>query len=198
MYKKVCDRFIEDSRKFIVADTLDPEVSNEPMLMGPVITADSKRFILSMIETGVKEGATLALDGRDMRVPGCESGHFVGPTVFVDVRPGMEIHRTEIFGPVVVILKVNSLDEAIRIINEHQYANACSIYTRNGYYARKFKLEAQCGMIGVNVGIPAPVPFLPFGGMDKSMMCDIKMQGRSAIDFFTEDKIVVERYWQED
>ena len=109
----------------------------------------------------------------------------------------MEIHKTEIFGPVVVILKADSLDEAIKIINGHRYANACSIYTQNGYYARKFKLEARCGMIGVNVGIPAPVPFLPFGGMSDSMICDIKMQGKSAINFFTEDKIVVERYWPE-
>jgi malonate-semialdehyde dehydrogenase (acetylating)/methylmalonate-semialdehyde dehydrogenase len=118
--------------------------------------------------------------------------------VFTDVKPGMEIHKTEIFGPVVVMLKAESLDEAIEIINNHQYANAASIYTQNGYYARKFKLEAQCGMIGVNVGIPAPVACLPFGGMRSSMMSDIKMQGRAAISFFTQDKIVTERYWEED
>jgi len=197
MHDAVCERFVEDSKKFIVADPLDSKVADESMLMGPVISANSKKFILDMIETGVAEGATLALDGRGISIPGCEKGHFVGPTVFTDVKPGMEIHRTEIFSPVVVILKAHSLDEAIKIINDHQYANACSIYTQNGYYARKFKLEAQCGMIGVNVGIPAPVPSLPFGGMSNSMICDIKMQGKSAIDFFTEDKIVVERYWPE-
>ena len=198
MYEKVCKRFVEDSKEFIVANPLDPEVAEEAMLMGPVITAKSKRFILDMIETGIKEGATLALDGRDVRIPGCENGYFIGPTVFTDVRVGMEIHKTEIFAPVVVILKVETLDEAINIINDHQYANACSIYTQNGYYARKFKLEAQCGMIGVNVGIPAPVPFLPFGGMDDSMVCDIKMQGKSALNFYTHDKVIVERYWQEE
>jgi len=198
MYEKVCTRFVEDSKKFIVANPLDPKVAEEAMLMGPVITAKSKRFILDMIETGIKEGATLSLDGRDIQIPGCENGHFIGPTVFTDVRPGMEIHKTEIFAPVVVILKADTLDEAINIINDHQYANACSIYTQNGYYARKFKLEAQCGMIGVNVGIPAPVPFLPFGGMDDSMVCDVKMQGKSALSFFTHDKVIVERYWQED
>ena len=137
------------------------------------------------------------LDGRNVAIAGCQNGHFVGPTVFTDVTPGMEIHKTEIFSPVVVIIRAETLDEAIQIINEHQYANACSIYTQNGYYARKFKLEAQCGMIGVNVGIPAPVPFLPFGGMDNSMICDIKMQGKSAISFFTENKVIVERYWDE-
>ncbi len=197
MYDTICERFVEDSKKFIVANPLDPKVADESMLMGPVISANSKKFILDMIETGAAEGATLALDGRDISIPGCEKGHFVGPTVFTDVKPGMEIHKTEIFGPVVVILKADSLDEAIKIINDHQYANACSIYTQNGYYARRFKLEAECGMIGVNVGIPAPVPFLPFGGMGDSMICDIKMQGKSAINFFTEDKTIVERYWPE-
>jgi malonate-semialdehyde dehydrogenase (acetylating)/methylmalonate-semialdehyde dehydrogenase len=196
-YEKVCTRFVEDSREFIVANPLDPHVAEESMLMGPVITAESKQFILGMIDTGVREGATLALDGRDISIPGCEHGHMIGPTVFTDVKPGMEIHKTEIFGPVVVILKADTLEQAIRIINDHQYANAASIYTQNGYYARKFKLEVMCGMIGVNVGIPAPVPFLPFGGMDNSMICDIKMQGMSAIRFFTENKVVIERYWPE-
>jgi len=198
MHKTICDRFIEDSKKFIVANPLDPKVEDEAMLMGPVISAQSKQFILDMIETGVKEGATLALDGRDISIPGGEKGHYIGPTVFTEVKPGMEIHKAEIFGPVVVILKAQSLNEAINIINDHQYSNACSIYTQNGYYARQFRLEAKCGMIGVNVGIPAPVPFLPFGGMDNSMICDIKMQGTSAIGFFTENKVVVERYWPED
>ena len=198
MYEKVCKKFVEDSRKFIVANPLDPAVAQEPMLMGPVISAQSKKFILDMIDKGIAEGATLALDGRNLKIPGCENGHFVGPTVFTDVTPGMEIHKTEIFGPVVVILQAASLDEAIGIINNHQYANACSIYTQNGHYARKFKLEAKCGMIGINVGIPAPVPFLSFGGMYDSMICDIKMQGASAIRFYTENKVVVERYWDED
>jgi malonate-semialdehyde dehydrogenase (acetylating)/methylmalonate-semialdehyde dehydrogenase len=197
MYSTICERFIEDSKKFIVANPLDPKGENEPMLMGPVIHADAKQFILDLIETGVKEGATLALDGRGIEIPGCENGYFIGPTVFTDVKPGMKIHQTEIFGPVVSIMKVDSLDEAIKIINGHPYANAASIYTQNGYYARKFKLEVECGMIGVNVGIPAPVPFLPFGGMKESMICDIKMQGRPAIDFFTENKVIVERFWRE-
>ena len=198
MYEKVWKKFVEDSNKFTVANPLDPKFADEAMLMGPVITAKAKKFILDMIEIGIKEGATLALDGRDITIPGCEKGHFIGPTVFTDVKPGMEIHKTEIFAPVVVILKADSLDQAIKIINDHQYANACSIYTQNGYYARKFKLQAKCGMIGINVGIPAPVPFLPFGGMDNSMICDIKMQGKSAIAFYTENKVIVERYWNEE
>ncbi len=197
MYKKVCQEFVKASKEVIAANPLDPKVADEEMVMGPVISAKSKKFILEMIEKGVKEGATLALDGRDLVVPGCEKGHFVGPTVFTDVKPGMEIHNTEIFGPVVVILKADTLDEAINIINEHQYGNGASIYTQNGYWARKFKLETECGMIGINVGIPAPVAYLPFGGMKESQYADIKAQGKAIIDFYTEDKIIIERYWPE-
>jgi len=198
MYNTICERFIAESKKIIVANPLDPNVADESLVMGPAISAQAKKFILDMIETGIKEGATLALDGRNINIPGCEKGHFVGPTIFTDVKPQMQIHKTEIFGPVVSIIKVNSLDQAIETINSHQYANAASIYTQNGYFARKFKLEVQCGMIGINIGIPAPVASLPFGGMKNSMLCDIKMQSKAAIDFYTEDKIITERYWQED
>jgi malonate-semialdehyde dehydrogenase (acetylating)/methylmalonate-semialdehyde dehydrogenase len=198
MYRAVCDRFVAASRQVIVADPLDPRVAGETMVMGPVISAKSKRFILDMIDAGVKEGATLALDGRGVKPPaGCEKGHFIGPTVFIDVEPGMQIHRTEIFGPVVVVLKAGSLAEAIRIINSLEYANGASIYTQNGYWARTFKLEVDCGMIGVNIGIPAPVAYLPFGGMKASLLSDIKAQGKAVINFFTEDKVITERYWPE-
>ncbi len=195
MYQRVCEAFVKASKEVITADPLDPQVAQEAMVMGPVISAKSKAFILKMIETGIKEGASLALDGRDLQVPGCEQGHFIGPTVFTDVSPGMDIHSTEIFGPVVVMLKADSLDQAIQIINDHPYGNGASIYTQNGYWARKFKIEVDCGMIGVNVGIPAPVSCLPFGGMKDSLFADIKAQGKSVVNFFTEEKIITERYW---
>jgi malonate-semialdehyde dehydrogenase (acetylating)/methylmalonate-semialdehyde dehydrogenase len=198
MYKTVCDKFVEASAGVLVADPLDPKVADEAMVMGPVISAQARRFILDMIAAGVEEGAALALDGRDIVVAGCEKGHFVGPTVFVDVKCGMKIHRTEIFGPVVVILKAQNLDEAIQIINDHEYGNGASIYTQNGHWARRFKLEVDCGMIGINVGIPAPVAQLPFGGMKNSLFSDIKAQGKAIINFFTEDKIITERYWPQD
>jgi len=197
MYKTICEKFIAASQEVIVGDPLDPKFAEEPMVMGPVISAKAKKFILCMIEKGVKEGATLRLDGRNIVVPGCEKGYFIGPTVFTDVKPGMEIHKTEIFGPVVVMLKADSLDEAIKIINDLQYGNGASIYTQNGYFARKFKLETECGMIGINIGIPAPVAYLPFGGMKASRFADIKAQGKAIINFFTEDKIITERYWLE-
>jgi malonate-semialdehyde dehydrogenase (acetylating)/methylmalonate-semialdehyde dehydrogenase len=196
-YAAVVKAFVEASRTVIVADPLDPAVTKEEMVMGPVISARAKAFIHRMIATGVREGATLALDGRGVSVKGRETGHFVGPTVFTNVKPGMEIHRTEVFGPVVCMMQAASLDEAIRIINGLEYGNGASIYTQNGYYARKFKLETDVGMIGINVGIPAPVACLPFGGMKASLLADIKAQGREVIDFFTHSRIVTERYWKE-
>ncbi|MDR0720765.1 MAG: CoA-acylating methylmalonate-semialdehyde dehydrogenase [Treponema sp.] len=198
IYKKICDEFVKASKEVIVTNPLDPEVAEEEMVMGPVISAKAKQFILDMIDKGVQEGATLLLDGRGLTVPGYEKGHFVGCTVFADVKPGMQIHRTEIFGPVVSIMKVNNLDEAIKIINDHEYGNGASIYTQNGYYVRKFKLETNAGMLGINVGIPAPVAYLPFGGMKNSQMADIKAQGKAVINFYTEDKIITERFWEEE
>jgi malonate-semialdehyde dehydrogenase (acetylating)/methylmalonate-semialdehyde dehydrogenase len=197
VYRDVCRRFVEASRDVLVADPLAPKVAGEAMVMGPVISAKAKSFILGMIQAGIDEGATLALDGRNFKVPGCERGYFIGPTVFTDVKPGMNIHKTEIFGPVVVIMKADTLDEAIHIINHHEYGNGASIYTQNGYFARRFKLETKVGMIGINVGIPAPVAQLPFGGMRASMMSDTKAQGKAVISFFTDLKVISERYWQE-
>ena len=197
VYDEVCERLVEACKKVTVANPLDDAVANESMVVGPVISAKAKQFVLDMIATGVKEGARLLLDGRNVRVAGCEKGHFIGPTIFGEVKPGMAIHRTEIFGPVVVVLQADSLDQAIQILNDHEYGNGASIYTQSGYFARRFKLEVECGMIGVNVGIPAPVAHLPFGGMKASQFSDIKAQGRAVIDFFTEPKVITERFWPE-
>ena len=198
IHQQVCDAFVKASQELTVANPLAPEVSNDPMVMGPVISASAKQRILEMIEKGTTEGATLAYDGRNVRVPGCDGGYFLGPVVFTDVEPGMEIHTTELFGPVVVVLKAATLDDAIHIINEHSYGNGASIYTQNGHWASRFKLETHAGMIGINVGIPAPIAALPFGGVKDSQLSETKTQGTSAIRFFTEEKIVTERYWPED
>ena len=193
-YQEICTKFVEASKKVIVANPSDPKVSDEAMIMGPVISQRAEEKILGLIEDGIKEGATLALDGRGVVVKGCEKGHFIGPTVFIDVKPGMKIHSTEIFGPVVVILKADTLDEAIRVINDHEYGNVASIYTQDSYNARKFKLGTEAGMIGINTGIPDPVANLPFGGMKASLFADIKAQGKEVVNFFTETRIVMERY----
>ena len=196
-YEEVCRRLVEACGQLVVANPLDPKVAENPMVMGPVISAKARKFIYEMIETGIKEGARLALDGRGVQPPGCDGGHYVGPTVFTDVRPGMAIHATEIFGPVVVVLPAADFEESVEILNEHPYGNGASIYTQSGYWARRFKLEVECGMIGINVGIPAPVAQLPFGGMKSSQFSMVKAQGRSVIDFFTERKVITERYWPE-
>jgi len=197
-YDQVIDKFVEASRDVIVADPLDPKVANESMVCGPVISHRAKQRIHDLVEAGLSEGATLALDGRGVVVKDRENGHYIGPTVFVDVKPGMSIHREEIFGPVAVILMVDVLDEAIEIINNHQFGNGASIYTQSGHAARKFKIETEAGMIGVNVGIPAPVAYLPFGGMRSSQFADIKAQGRAVVNFFTQDKIITERFWPDE
>ena len=197
IHEELVPKYIQAAKDVIVANPLDPKVAKEQMVMGPVISAEAKQFVEEMIETGVKEGANLVLDGRGLEVPGCENGHFLGTSVFTDVKEGMEIHNVEIFGPVQSIMNVDTLDEAIQIINNHAYGNGCSLYTQNGYWARKFKLKAQCGMIGINVGIPAPVACLPFGGMKDSVFADIKAQGKEVLSFFTEKKIVTERFWAE-
>jgi malonate-semialdehyde dehydrogenase (acetylating)/methylmalonate-semialdehyde dehydrogenase len=197
MYRNVCTSFVAEAKKVVVANPLDPAVAGEPVVMGPVISAKAKAFIGKMIEAGVQEGAKLVLDGRGLSVPGCENGHFIGPTVFTEVKPGSTLHRTEIFGPVVAIIKADTLDEAIGIINDGEYGNGASIYTQNGFWARKFKLDVDAGMIGINVGIPAPVAQLPFGGMKASLMSDIKTQGKAIIDFYTTSKVVTERYLDE-
>jgi malonate-semialdehyde dehydrogenase (acetylating)/methylmalonate-semialdehyde dehydrogenase len=194
-YRAVVPRFVEAARHIAVDNPLRPELVEEELVVGPLISAAAKRRVEGLIQTGVSEGATLLLDGRGVQVPGCEGGHFVGPTVLADVRPGMTVEQTEIFGPVVIVMKVESLDEALAAINNHPYGNGASIYTQSGFHARKFKLEARAGMIGINVGIPAPVAYLPFGGMKASLFADIKAQGRDVIDFFTERKTVTERYW---
>jgi malonate-semialdehyde dehydrogenase (acetylating)/methylmalonate-semialdehyde dehydrogenase len=198
MYDEICERFVEDSKKLQLANALDPAHENNPMLLGPVISQKAKDTILQLIQDGVDEGATLALDGRGVTVEGSEGGYYIGPTVFTDVKPGMKIHNTEIFGPVVVILKAKDLDDAIEIVNGHEYGNGASIYTQNGYWARKFKLEVEAGMIGVNVGIPAPVAMLPFGGLKNSQWAQIKAQGKAIVEFYTEDKVITERYFSEE
>jgi malonate-semialdehyde dehydrogenase (acetylating)/methylmalonate-semialdehyde dehydrogenase len=196
-YDEVVARFVEAARAVKMGNPLDPRFADEEMVLGPVISAQAKKRIEQLIQIGVDEGATLALDGRGATVAGCEGGHYIGPTVLTDVKPGMEVEKTEIFAPVVVIMKFATLDDAIAAINNHQYGNGASIYTQNGYYARRFKLETKAGMIGINIGIPAPVAYLPFGGSKASQQADIKCQGKEVINFFTEKVIVTERYWDE-
>lgn len=161
--------------------------------MGPVITEASRRRVLSYIESGCGHGARLLLDGRVRKLP--ERGYFLGPTVFDEVRPDMAIACDEIFGPVMSILRCSDLDDAIGLINATPYGNSAIIYTQSGAASRHFSRNVNCGEVGVNVGLAAPMAFFPFGGRKESFFGVLHGQGQDAVDFFTDKKIVIERWW---
>ena len=188
-YEPLRERFVKAAAKIKVGDPLD-----ESAQMGPVISKQHQQRVLRHIEQGVKDGAKLLLDGRQVTVPGCEEGYFVGPTVLDGVTPEMAIAREEVFGPVIGILRVGSLDEAIEVIDANPYGNASSIFTASGGAAREFKYRVKCGNIGVNVGVAAPMAFFPFGGRKDSFFGDLHGQGQDGIDFLTEKKVVITRW----
>jgi malonate-semialdehyde dehydrogenase (acetylating)/methylmalonate-semialdehyde dehydrogenase len=163
--------------------------------MGPVITAKARDRTFDYIDSGVKEGAKLLLDGRKVKVEGHEKGFFVGPTIFNDVTAEMRIAQEEIFGPVMSVIKVESYEEALDIIHASPFGNASSIFTSSGGWARRFSYEVQTGNVGINIGIAAPVAHFPFSGMKDSFFGDLHGQGRDAIRFFTEDKVVITRWF---
>ncbi|HAZ04777.1 MAG TPA: methylmalonate-semialdehyde dehydrogenase (CoA acylating) [Marinilabiliales bacterium] len=165
--------------------------------MGPVITAESRTRIESLIQKGIDEGCSLLLDGRNTQIEGHEKGHFIKPTILSDIKPGSETYSTEIFGPVLSITHAESLDEAIGIVNQGQYGNAACIFTQSGSAARKFRHDAIAGNIGVNIGIAAPMAFFPFSGWKESFFGDLHGQSRHAVEFYTQTKVVIERWHDE-
>ncbi len=169
----------------------------EDVQMGPVISPQSRERIEGWIEKGEKEGARVVVDGRGARIKGYERGNFVRPTILFDVKPESQVARTEIFGPVLGIMRVNTLDEAIQLVNSGQYGNMACLFTTSGAAARKFRYEAQAGNIGINVGIAAPMAFFPFTGWKDSFFGDLHGQGMDAVEFFTQKKVVVERWPKE-
>lgn len=187
------DRFIaamlEASKKLTVGDGLDETIG-----MGPLISEKQKQTVLGYIEKGLAEGATLLLDGRGVKVPGGENGYFVGPTVFDNVTPEMTIAREEIFGPVLSIMKVDSMEQAMEIMAASPFGNATSIFTSSGKAARDFVYLAESSMLGINIGVAAPMAFFPFGGIKGSFMGDIKAHGKEAVDFFTDRKVITTRW----
>jgi malonate-semialdehyde dehydrogenase (acetylating)/methylmalonate-semialdehyde dehydrogenase len=162
--------------------------------MGAIISKASKERILGVIENGIKEGATLALDGRDIKVDGFENGNFIGPTIFENVTENMGLAKEEIFGPVMSIMKAPDYEAAIRMVNASKYGNAASIFTNNGGYAREFKYQVNAGNIGINIGVAAPTASFPFGGQKDSFFGDTHGQGPDSINFFTDSKVVIERW----
>ena len=162
--------------------------------MGPVITRQSRERIEALIGRGVSEGARPLVDGRGAKVPGHEAGHFVGATVLENVAPASEIARTEVFGPVLSMIHVETVDEAIALVNGSSYGNMACLFTSSGAAARKFRYEAQVGNIGINLGVAAPIAFFPFSGWRDSFFGDLHGQGRDAVEFYTDKKVVVERW----
>src|SRR5260221_1266084 len=171
---------------------LDPEVE-----MGPVITAESKQRVESLIGKGVSEGAEVLVDGRGASIPGYEHGYFVRPTILDNVDPRSDIAGIEIFGPVLSLEHVQTIDEAIDLVNATSYGNMACLFTSSGAAARKFRYEARAGNIGINIGVAAPMAFFPFSGWKDSFFGDMHAQGRDAIEFYTEKKVVVERWPRE-
>lgn len=165
--------------------------------MGPVISAASKARVEQLIGLGVQEGAAIPVDGRGASVKGYEGGYFVRPTILADVPRGSEISKTEIFGPVLSLMHVNTVDEAIELVNSGQYGNQASLFTSSGNAARRFRYEAEAGNIGINIGVAAPMAFFPFSGWKASFLGDMHGQGMDAVEFFTQKKVVVERWPQE-
>ena len=165
--------------------------------MGPVITPESRKRIEGLIEKAVKDGARPVVDGRRPDIPKYGAGNFVRPTVLEGLPFESDVTRTEIFGPVLSIHKVADIDEAIKFVNTGAYGNQACLFTSNGASARKFRYEAEVGNIGINVGVAAPMAFFPFSGARESFFGDLHGQGRDAIEFFTQEKVVVER-WPKD
>jgi malonate-semialdehyde dehydrogenase (acetylating)/methylmalonate-semialdehyde dehydrogenase len=181
------------------AKTLKVNAGSEPGTdVGPVISGAARERVEGLIAAGVEQGATLELDGRAPAVPGFERGNFVGPTIFSGVAPGMRIYDEEIFGPVLVILRAQTLDEAIELVNANPNGNGTAIFTQSGAAARRFQDDIDVGQVGINVPIPVPVPLFSFSGSRASKLGDLGPYGKQAVTFYTQTKTVTARWFDDD
>ncbi len=162
--------------------------------MGPVITPQSKLRINGLIEKGLSEGAEMVVDGRNASIKGYEMGNFLRPTVISDIPVGSTLATTEVFGPVLGMMKVETVEDAIALVNSGQYGNMACIFTSSGAAARKFRYEVDAGNVGINIGVAAPMAFFPFSGWKNSFFGTLHAQGAHAVEFFTQTKVVVERW----
>jgi malonate-semialdehyde dehydrogenase (acetylating)/methylmalonate-semialdehyde dehydrogenase len=189
-YEPLKARLVEAASRLKIGNGLD-----ESIQMGPVISRQALDRILGYIDKGLEEGAELILDGRGVEVEGHPDGYYLGPTIFDRARPEMAIARNEIFGPVLGIIPVADFDEALEVIHGIPYGNAASLFTSSGKLAREFKYRVQAGNIGINIGIAAPIATFPFAGMKDSFFGDLHGQGREGIQFFTDRKVVITRWF---
>jgi malonate-semialdehyde dehydrogenase (acetylating)/methylmalonate-semialdehyde dehydrogenase len=186
------DSIADAASKLKVGNGLD-----EGVQMGPVITRESKSRVESLIARGEKDGANVLIDGRNSKVANYESGNFVKPTILDNLPSSSEVANTEIFGPVLSLVHANDIDEAIDFLSRSPYGNQASLFTSSGSAARKFRYEAPAGNIGINIGVAAPMAYFPFSGWKDSFFGIMHGQGRDAIEFYTEKKVVVERWARE-
>ena len=191
VYDAVCQRIAEASRKVVVGDAMDPDV-----YMGPLISQKAKETVEKYVDIALQHGhgCQLLVDGRNPALPAKnKNGFFVGPTVIKDVTPCNPLFTTEVFGPLVSLVKVQDMEDALELIRASEFGNGACIFTQNMHYAETFSREADVGMVGVNVGICAPHPYLPFGGIKGSLIGTNKVQGKDGIDFFTQNKVITQR-----
>jgi malonate-semialdehyde dehydrogenase (acetylating) / methylmalonate-semialdehyde dehydrogenase len=179
----------ERVRAIKVADGMDKAAE-----MGPLVTKQHFEKVKGYVDTGVGEGATLVVDGRGLKVPGREQGFFLGGCLFDDVKPSMKIYREEIFGPVLGVTRVKTFEDALALVNGHEFGNGCCIFTRDGDAAREFAMRVQIGMVGINVPIPVPLAFHSFGGWKNSLFGDHHMHGPEGVRFYTRYKAITQRW----
>jgi malonate-semialdehyde dehydrogenase (acetylating)/methylmalonate-semialdehyde dehydrogenase len=187
---QVVEAFVQAARDLQLGSGLDESTG-----MGPVLSPDQHSRILEAIHRGTIEGARLVLDGRNVSVPAYPRGCFVGATVFDDVTPDMFVAREEIFGPVVSVIRARDLDQALTWANQSRYGNSVSLFTQSGAAGREFRARSQAGMLGINLGVPAPMAFFSFGGWKQSLFGDLHAHGPDAVAFYTRKKVVTERWF---
>ena len=183
------EKINKKAQSLIVAPWTDPSSQ-----MGPVISKEQKDKINNYVDIGVQEGAKLILDGRNINIQGYENGNFIGPTLFDNVTKDMKIYKEEIFGPVLSVVRANNYDEALQLVNDHEFGNGTSIYTSDGEVSRHFTTNCKIGMVGINVPIPVPMAFHSFGGWKQSLFGDHSMHGMEGVRFYTKLKTVTSRW----
>jgi malonate-semialdehyde dehydrogenase (acetylating)/methylmalonate-semialdehyde dehydrogenase len=189
-HDRLMPALVQATEQLSVGDGLEESVD-----VGPVVSCAARDRIKAWIDRGVADGARLVVDGRSTDTH--PDGAFVGPTILDDVKPGMDIAQEEVFGPVLTVVRAESLDEATAIINASRFGNGTSIFTENGAAVRRFRHDVQAGMIGVNIGVAAPVAFFPFTGWKDSFFGDVHAHGTDAVDFFTRKKTVTSRWFSD-
>ena len=190
VHDKLCKALLESAKAIKVGYGLDASVQ-----MGPLATKKAMERVLHMIDVGVKEGAKLLLDGRNVKVSGHPNGFYIGPTIFDGVTPEMTIAKEEIFGPVFSIIRAKDFDEGMKMVEACPYANAGSIFTSSGKWAREFGYRLPASMCGINIGVAAPMSFFSFGGARNSFFGDLKAHGGESIDFYTDRKVISSRWF---